>query len=39
MDIFFITGNQGKLREAQELLPNIKGIDLDLVEIVRREVA
>lgn len=33
MDIFFITGNQGKLREAQELLPNIKGIDLDLVEI------
>lgn len=33
MDIFFITGNQGKLREAQELLPNIKGIDLDLMEI------
>lgn len=33
MDIFFVTGNQGKLREAQELLPNIKGINLDLVEI------
>lgn len=33
MNISFITGNQGKLREAQELLPDIQGIDLDLVEI------
>jgi non-canonical purine NTP pyrophosphatase (RdgB/HAM1 family) len=33
MDIFFVTSNQGKLREAQELLAEIRGIDLDLTEI------
>ena len=31
--IFFITGNQGKLREVRELLPDIQGIELDLTEI------
>lgn len=33
MTIFFITGNQDKLREVRELFPNIQGIDLDLPEI------
>lgn len=33
MTIFFITGNQGKLREVRELLPDIQGLDLDLTEI------
>lgn len=33
MTIFFITGNQDKLREVRELFPDVQGIDLDLTEI------
>ncbi len=31
--ILFITGNEGKLREVRELLPDVQGIDMDLAEI------
>ena len=32
-DLFFITGNAGKFREAQTFIPEIKQLDLDLAEI------
>lgn len=31
--LFFVTGNKGKLREVQVLIPDVQGIDLDLTEI------
>ncbi len=31
--ILFITGNEGKLREVRELLPDVQGIDMDLAEM------
>lgn len=31
--LFFVTGNKGKLREIQALIPGVQGIDLDLTEI------
>jgi inosine triphosphate pyrophosphatase len=33
MTIFFITGNNDKLREVQALIPDVQHIDLDLPEI------
>ncbi len=33
MELYFISGNQGKIQEVQEVLPNIKNIDLDLPEL------
>ncbi|MGA3150538.1 MAG: non-canonical purine NTP pyrophosphatase [Candidatus Saccharimonadales bacterium] len=33
MSLYFITGNKGKLAEAQEILPEIEGLDIDLPEI------
>jgi inosine/xanthosine triphosphate pyrophosphatase family protein len=33
MTLWFITGNQDKLREVQVLIPGVQGIDLDLPEI------
>jgi non-canonical purine NTP pyrophosphatase (RdgB/HAM1 family) len=33
MTIFFITGNKGKLREIQALIPDVQGVDMDLTEI------
>jgi XTP/dITP diphosphohydrolase len=33
MSIFFITGNQGKFREAKAILPQIEQFDIDLPEI------
>ncbi|MEK6948326.1 MAG: non-canonical purine NTP pyrophosphatase [Nanoarchaeota archaeon] len=32
-ELYFITGNENKLREAQSILPNIKGLNIDLIEI------
>ncbi len=32
-DLYIITGNAGKLREAQTFFPTIKGLNVDLVEI------
>lgn len=31
--LLFITGNKDKLREVQELIPAVQGIDIDLTEI------
>lgn len=33
MKLVFITGNEGKLKEVRSVLPNVKGLDLDLDEI------
>jgi non-canonical purine NTP pyrophosphatase (RdgB/HAM1 family) len=33
MELYFITGNQGKFREAKAILPELKQIDIDLSEI------
>ncbi len=33
MTMYFVTGNAGKLREVQGMIPDIQGLDLDLVEI------
>lgn len=33
METYFITGNEGKLKESQALIPEIKGKKLDLPEI------
>ena len=33
MAIYFITGNPGKLKEVQSIIPDVKGINLDLPEI------
>ncbi len=33
MTLYFITGNQNKLREVQAIIPGVEGIDLDLPEI------
>lgn len=33
MTIYFITGNAGKLKEVQAILPEVEGINLDLPEI------
>jgi inosine triphosphate pyrophosphatase len=33
MTLYFITGNQGKLKEVQAILPNVESIDLDLPEV------
>jgi non-canonical purine NTP pyrophosphatase (RdgB/HAM1 family) len=33
MVVYFITGNQGKLAEAQSIIPGVKNIELDLPEI------
>ncbi len=32
-DLFFITGNAGKFKEAQAFIPEIKQLNLDLIEI------
>jgi inosine triphosphate pyrophosphatase len=32
-NIYFFTGNAGKLREIQNFLPHVEGVDLDLVEV------
>jgi len=31
--IYFVTGNKNKLKEAQAIMPEIEGLDLDLAEI------
>ncbi len=31
--IFFLTGNKDKLREVRDLLPDVQGIDMELMEI------
>lgn len=33
MKIYFITGNEGKLKEAKEIMPEIEGLNIDLEEI------
>ena len=33
MTLHFITGNAGKLKELQTIIPEVKGIDIDLPEI------
>ena len=33
MKIYFVTGNKNKLQEAQAIMPEIEGLDLDLAEI------
>lgn len=38
MDIYFVTGNAGKLAEVQAGLPNIRGLALDLPEIQELDV-
>ncbi len=37
MKICFVTGNKNKLKEAQAIMPEIKGLDLDLIEIQELE--
>jgi inosine triphosphate pyrophosphatase len=37
MKIYFVTGNKNKLKEAQAIMPEIEGLDLDLVEIQELE--
>jgi len=37
MTIYFITGNPNKLREAQQILDNIEGMQIDLPEIQDRD--
>ena len=32
-EIYFITGNENKLKEAREIIPNIRGLNIDLTEI------
>jgi len=32
-EIYFITGNENKLREAKAIMPEIQGLNLDLLEI------
>ncbi|HIH25464.1 non-canonical purine NTP pyrophosphatase [Candidatus Woesearchaeota archaeon] len=32
-ELFFITGNENKLREARSIFPDIKGLNIDLIEI------
>jgi non-canonical purine NTP pyrophosphatase (RdgB/HAM1 family) len=32
-ELYFITGNENKLKEAQQILPGIKGLNVDLIEI------
>jgi hypothetical protein len=38
MTIFFITSNKDKLREVQALIPDVQGVDLDLVEIQEEDI-
>ena len=33
MKIYFITGNKNKLKEVQMIMPGVKGLELDLIEI------
>ncbi len=33
MDLLFVTGSEGKLREIQSVLPKVKQLSIDLVEI------
>ncbi|MFB6225397.1 MAG: non-canonical purine NTP pyrophosphatase [Candidatus Paceibacteria bacterium] len=33
MELYFVTGNQGKLHELQQIVPHIQGTELDLPEI------
>ena len=33
MKLYFITGNQNKLKEAKAILPEIEGLDIELTEI------
>jgi len=33
MTLYFITGNPGKIKEVQEIIPNVEHIELDLKEI------
>tara|TARA_Y100000034_G_C6594139_1_gene258212 strand:- start:3 stop:536 length:534 start_codon:yes stop_codon:yes gene_type:complete len=33
MTLYFITGNQNKLREVQAIIPDVEGVDMDLPEI------
>ncbi|PIR98333.1 MAG: non-canonical purine NTP pyrophosphatase [Candidatus Colwellbacteria bacterium CG10_big_fil_rev_8_21_14_0_10_41_28] len=33
MKLIFITGNEGKLKEVQSVLPDVEGLDIDLDEI------
>lgn len=33
MNLFFLTGNTGKLQEVRALIPAVQGVDLDLPEI------
>ncbi|HLC85957.1 MAG TPA: RdgB/HAM1 family non-canonical purine NTP pyrophosphatase [Candidatus Nanoarchaeia archaeon] len=32
-ELYFITGNENKLKEAKEIMPEIKGLNMDLLEI------
>ncbi len=32
-EIYFITGNEGKIRESRQIFPEIKGLNIDLIEI------
>ena len=33
MTLYFITGNKGKLKEAQAIIPNVESVEFDLPEI------
>jgi non-canonical purine NTP pyrophosphatase (RdgB/HAM1 family) len=33
MNLYFITGNKGKLKEAQSIIPEIEGLEIDLEEM------
>lgn len=33
MSLYFITGNKGKLAEAQAIIPEMQGLDIELLEI------
>jgi len=33
MTLYFITGNPGKLKEVQTIIPEVEGVDLDLPEV------
>jgi inosine triphosphate pyrophosphatase len=37
MKIYFVTGNKNKLKEAQAIMPEIEGLELDLSEIQELE--